>query len=68
MQGCVGMAPAIISVAIGMVLSETFATIMPGDVMPQVQPIICHNFRCLKFGMEAATGQSAFAPVHPRLD
>lgn len=40
MQGCVGMAPAIISVAIGMVLAETFATIMPGDVMPQAQVII----------------------------
>jgi hypothetical protein len=35
MQGCVGMAPTIISVAIGMVLAETFATIMPGDVVPQ---------------------------------
>ena len=42
MQGCVGMAPAIISVAIRMVLAETFATIMPGDVMPQAQPIICY--------------------------
>lgn len=61
MQGCVGMVPAIISVAIGMVIAEIFATIMPGGVMPQEQPIICLNFRFVKFGMEAATGHWSLA-------
>jgi hypothetical protein len=62
------MAPTIISVAIGMVFAESFATIMPGNVVPQAQPIICYNFRCVMFGMEAATRHRTFAPAHPRLD